>query len=133
MEKDGKQYVCTPYQPFGGGALPTPYGTSAAAAAPAGAADAFPLRFQDGSLLGLPAPAPEAAPADPSALTSIARQYVTSFRAQQPAAGPAAAQAPAADPLFADLLGGELNLRLECLWLFLTALPIIGCLAQRSI
>ena len=106
MEKNGKQYVCTPYQPFGGAALPAPYGTSAAAAAPAGAADTLPPRFQDGSLLGLPAPAPEAASADPSALASAARQYVTSFRAQQPASGPAAAQAPAADPLFADLLNG---------------------------
>ena len=113
MEKNGKQYVCTPYQPFGGGALPNPLGTSGSAAAPAGAADTSPLRFQDGGLLGLPAPAPEAAAADPSALTSAARQYVSSFRAQQPAAGPAAAQGPAADPLFADLLEGELPAHLS--------------------
>ena len=108
MEKNGKQYVCTPYQPFGGGLLPTPYGAALSAAAPSGAADTFPLRVQDGSLPGLPAPAPEGAPADPTALTSIARQYVTSFRAQQPAQGPAAAQAPAADPLFANLFAGQL-------------------------
>lgn len=128
MEKDGKQYVCTPYAPFGGAPMPAPLGASAEA--PAGAAlgaDTSPLRFPDGSPLGLPAPAPEAATAasmataaaSATALADTARQYVKSFRAQQQtaAAGPAAgagsatapAQGPVLDPsLFANLLDGAL-------------------------
>ncbi len=119
MEKNGKQYVCTPYQPFGSGAFPKPYGMSfasalPAAAAPGGAADTSPLHFPDGGAIGLPAPAPEAFSADPTALTNMARQYVTSFKAQQPSGSPSAvtmaSQAPAADPLFANLLDGEASL-----------------------
>lgn len=114
MEKNGKSYVCTPYQPFGA-VLPTP---TSAAGAPT-AADTSPLRFPDGSPLGLPAPAPEAAPLEATALTSATRQYMTSFLAQQPASSPAAAQpaigataaqAPALDPLFANLFDGEAGL-----------------------
>ena len=112
MEKNGKSYMCTPYQPFG---AVTPY---SAAAAPT-AADMSPLHLLDGSPLGLPAPAPEAAPLDSTALTSATRQYMTSFFAQQPASSPAAAQAaiggaaaqaPTLDTLFADLFDGEAGL-----------------------
>ena len=123
MQKDGKAYVCTPYQPFGGGSVPPAYGTAAAAPA---AADASPLSFPGGagSPLGLPAPAPAA---DSAALTdAVARQYVQSFREQQPAAeapagyliaepaamqapatSMAAAQAPALDPSVANLFEGQ--------------------------
>ena len=123
MQKDGKAYVCTPYQPFGGGSVPPAYGTAAAAPT---AADASPLSFPGGagSPLGLPAPAPAA---DSAALTdAVARQYVQSFREQQPAAeapagyliaepaamqapatSMAAAQAPALDPSVANLFEGQ--------------------------
>lgn len=108
LQKDGKTYACTPYQPFGGGAAPLAYGFSAQSPLRAALPDTSPLFPSDGETTAAhPAaagaqPAPAAAPS--SRLMSaedFTRQYLDTDGTPKLPASPAAAPSLAAD-IFAD-------------------------------
>lgn len=110
LQKDGKTYACTPYQPFGGGASPLAYGAAAQSPLAAALPDSSPLFPSDGTQLQPAASAAvQGAPTAAKGLLSpeeFTAQYLTATsgtgaRPQLAAGSPAAAPSLAAD-IFAD-------------------------------
>jgi hypothetical protein len=110
LQKDGKTYACTPYQPFGGGASPLSYASSAQSPLAAALPDTSPLFPSDGSTPirasaaagALPAPAAAPGLLSPEEFTA---QYLSGAgSAKAPSSAAASAPSTAADILadFAD-------------------------------
>ncbi|BDA51604.1 hypothetical protein COCOBI_19-1600 [Coccomyxa sp. Obi] len=106
LQKDGKTYACTPYQPFGGGAAPLAYGASAQSPLQPALPDTSPLFPSDGTTPVRAAaagalPAPAAAPSKLMSPEDFTRQYLDADGTPKLPAPPAAAPNLAAD-IFAD-------------------------------
>ena len=106
LQKDGKTYACTPYQPFGGDAAPLAYGSSAQSPLQAALPDTSPLFPSDGETTPVRAagaqPAPAAAPSKLMSAEDFTRQYLDTDGTPKSPASPVAAAPSLAADIFAD-------------------------------
>ena len=111
LQKDGKTYACTPYQPFGGGISPLAYAASAQSPLPAALPDTSPLFPSDGSApirasaaAAGAEPAPAAAPGALLSPEEFTKHYLNSDGTpKMPASSSSSAAAASAPSTAADI------------------------------